>query len=172
MRLNLRLNLLQSMPSLPLSESIVGQDPTTQWQYILQHKLFCPYACNECSARECASQSYRMWLHFNCISMSVKTNFRIPVQSSPVISSPVISDTHSEWCTQTTLYNPIIWHYRFSISLPVMTWTSKLFLQKNYWTNSKQAIILLLHVAVYLYEYSASGYCTKEGIVWQHWNNR
>ena len=26
----------------------------------------------------------RMWLPFNCIPLSVKTNFRIPVQSSPV----------------------------------------------------------------------------------------
>jgi len=31
----------------------------------------------------------------NCIPQCVKTNFRIPVQSSPVISSPVISDTHT-----------------------------------------------------------------------------
>jgi len=54
MRLSLKLDLLQSMPSLLLSESVVGQDPATQWQYIFHHKFFCPYACNECSA----SQSY------------------------------------------------------------------------------------------------------------------
>ena len=47
-------NLLQSMPSLPLSESIVSQYPTTHLQYILHHILFCPYTCNECST----SQSY------------------------------------------------------------------------------------------------------------------
>jgi len=54
--------------------------------YILHHKLFYNYAFNECSA----IQSFPEVI---TLPLSVKTDFRIPVQSSPVISSPVISDT-------------------------------------------------------------------------------
>jgi len=81
MRLSLRLDLLKSMPYLPLSESFVGQDPTTQWQYSLHHKLFCPNACSECST----SQSYQEVITFNCIPLRVKGN--LGFQSSPGQSS-------------------------------------------------------------------------------------
>jgi len=37
--LGLKIDLLQSMPSLPLSGSIVGRDPTIQWQYKLSQVL-------------------------------------------------------------------------------------------------------------------------------------
>jgi len=45
---------LAAVDALFAAESIVSQDLTTQWQYILHNKLFCPYACDECNI----SQSY------------------------------------------------------------------------------------------------------------------
>ena len=79
--LGLKVDLLQSMPSLPLFELIVGQDPTIQWQYNY-HKFFYPSLTHAMSAALVSHT--RKWLLFNCMPLSVKTNFRILFQSSPV----------------------------------------------------------------------------------------
>jgi len=91
--LNLRLILLQLMPSLPLSQlSVKTQQLSGNISCITSSS-----ALTHAMSATLVSHTQK-WLLFNCIPLSVKTNFRIPVQSSPVISSPVISGTLIYMC--------------------------------------------------------------------------